>query len=134
MEFDVAKRTVAATRLAEGDRLLLAEPADAMEYVVLQSRKGFFIRFLKEESPEKKKTAIGVRAMRLGEEQEVKELYAALGRSMKRLHGFRYYFLSADADFERKFGRQADKKRKLYNGNIKCTFYQYFKDFSRQTR
>lgn len=73
-------------------------------------------------------------AMRLGEEQEVKELYAALGRSMKRIHGFRYYFLSADADFERKFGRQADKKRKLYNGNIKCTFYQYFKDFSRQTR
>lgn len=75
MEFDVAKRTVAATRLAEGDRLLLAEPADAMEYVVLQSRKGFFIRFLKEEIPEKKKTAIGVRAMRLGEEDELEHAY-----------------------------------------------------------
>ena len=75
MEFDVAKRTVAATRLAEGDRLLLAEPADAMEYVVLQSRKGFFIRFVKEEIPEKKKTAIGVRAMRLGEEDELEHAY-----------------------------------------------------------
>lgn len=75
MEFDVAKRTVAATRLAEGDRLLLAEPADAMEYVVLQSRKGFFIRFLKEEIPEKKKTAIGVRVMRLGEEDELEHAY-----------------------------------------------------------
>ena len=42
---------------------------------MLQSRKGFFIRFLKEEIPEKKKTAIGVRAMRLGEEDELEHAY-----------------------------------------------------------
>lgn len=75
MEFDVAKRTVAATKLMEGDRVILAHPADTMEYVVLQSRQGYFLRFLKEEIPEKKKTAIGVRAMRLGEEDEIAHGY-----------------------------------------------------------
>ena len=75
MEFDVAKRTVAATKLMEGDRVVLAHPADTMEYVVLQSRQGYFLRFLKEEIPEKKKTAIGVRAMRLGEEDEIAHGY-----------------------------------------------------------
>ena len=75
MEFDVAKRTVAATKLTEGDRVVLVQPADAMEYLVLQSRQGYFLRFLKEEIPEKKKTAIGVRAMRLGQEDEIAHAY-----------------------------------------------------------
>lgn len=75
MEFDVAKRTVAATKLSDGDSLVLVHPADDMEYVVLQSSQGYFLRFLKEEIPEKKKTAIGVRAIRLGAEDSVKHAY-----------------------------------------------------------
>lgn len=65
-------------------------------------------------------------AMRLGERDEVHALYRRLGRRLHALAGYSYYLLSADPDFERHFGRQADKKRKLYNGNVKCCYYQYF--------
>ena len=44
-----------------------------------------------------------------------------------RLEKFKYYFITADEQFERWFGRVADKRRKLYNGNVKCCFYQYFR-------
>lgn len=74
-EFDVSKRTIAATKLAEGDRLIFVGPADAMDYVVLQSKEGYFLRFLKQEVPEKKKGAIGVRGMRLGENDELGSAY-----------------------------------------------------------
>ena len=33
----------------------------------------------------------------------------------------------SDEDFEKYFGKKCDKKRKVYNGNMKCNFYQYFK-------
>jgi putative N6-adenine-specific DNA methylase len=36
------------------------------------------------------------------------------------------YLLSSDAEFEKCFGRPADKKRKLYNGMIRCDLYMYF--------
>ena len=58
LEFDVSKRTIASTKLAEGDRLVLVGIADESDYVVLQSKNGFFLRFLKEEVPVKKKTAV----------------------------------------------------------------------------
>lgn len=74
-EFDVSKRTIAATKMAEGDRVILAAVADPMEYVVLQSKDGYFLRFLKEEVPMKKKTAIGVRGMRLGEDDVLEAAY-----------------------------------------------------------
>ncbi len=65
-EFETSKRTVAATKLGEGDEVLLAEPIEGSEQLVLQSREGYFLRFPVSEVPEKKKTAIGVRGMRLG--------------------------------------------------------------------
>lgn len=74
-EFDVAKRTIAATKLAPDDEVVFVQPADTMDYVVLQSREGYFLRFLKEEIPEKKKTAIGVRGIRLAEGDEVAHGY-----------------------------------------------------------
>ena len=64
-EFDVAKRTIAATKLAENDKLIFVGRADEMEHVVLQSKGGYFLRFLKQEIPVKKKGAIGVRGMKL---------------------------------------------------------------------
>ncbi|MGI6012358.1 MAG: DNA gyrase/topoisomerase IV subunit A [Ruminococcus sp.] len=74
-EFDVAKRTIAATKLAPEDEVVFVQPADAMDYVVLQSKEGYFLRFLKEEVPEKKKTAIGVRGMRLSDSDAIEQGY-----------------------------------------------------------
>ena len=74
-EFDVAKRTIAATKLAEDDRLIFAGRADDMEQVVLQSAGGYFLRFLKQEIPLKKKAALGVRGMKLAEKDRLVHAY-----------------------------------------------------------
>ena len=66
-EFDVTKRTIAATKLAEEDEVLFVGVSDYSEFVVLQSEKGYFLRFLVQDVPLKKKGAIGVRGMRLTE-------------------------------------------------------------------
>ncbi|WP_302417852.1 DNA gyrase/topoisomerase IV subunit A [Blautia marasmi] len=80
-EFDVSKRTIAATKLADGDRLILVQIADPMEYVVLQTKNGIFLRFMKEEVPDKKKTAIGVRGIRLTEDDQVEHAYLLESRT-----------------------------------------------------
>ena len=80
-EFDVSKRTIMATKLSPDDRLIFVGMADTMEYVVLQSREGYFLRFLKQEIPEKKKGAIGVRGMRLGEGDCLEHAYLLEGHS-----------------------------------------------------
>ena len=64
-EFDVAKRTIASTKLGESDRLIFVGSADEMEQIVLQSRGGYFLRFLKQEVSVMKKTSVGVRGMKL---------------------------------------------------------------------
>lgn len=80
-EFDVSKRTIAATKLSgEEDSLVLAGICDGSEYVVLQSRAGYFLRFLASEVPEKKKTAIGVRGMRLSEGDAIEHAYLLASR------------------------------------------------------
>ncbi|MEE0463794.1 DNA topoisomerase (ATP-hydrolyzing) [Blautia hydrogenotrophica] len=80
-EFDVTKRTIMATKLTEGDKVIFVAPSDAMEYVVLQSTQGYFLRFLKQEVPEKKKGAIGVRGMRLGEQDQLEHAYLLEGHT-----------------------------------------------------
>lgn len=74
-EFETKMKTMAATKLNEGDELLLAEVIDGTEQVVLQSRGGYFLRFDISEIPEKKKGAAGVRGMRLGEKDELEAVY-----------------------------------------------------------
>ncbi len=64
-EFDVSKRSVAATKLQEGDELLSVAVLREQKHMILQTRDGCFLRFLLEEIPEKKKAAIGVRGLRL---------------------------------------------------------------------
>jgi len=64
-------------------------------------------------------------AQRLGQKQQVHELYRKMGSAMKENR--RKFIITADSEFERWFGRRADKKRKLYNGNIRCTLFQYFR-------
>ena len=65
-EFDVSKRTTAATKLQEGDKILYLAVAEPETTLVLQSQKNYFLRFATEDIPEKKKGAVGVRGMRLG--------------------------------------------------------------------
>ena len=74
-EFDVVKRTIASTKLGDKDELVMVQQCDTMDYLVLQSKGGYFLRFLKEEVPEKKKAAVGVRAMKLMEEDELENAY-----------------------------------------------------------
>lgn len=74
-EFDVSKRTVAATKLSEGDTLLSVTTLYDQKNIILQSAAGYFLRFPIEEIPEKKKSAIGVRGMKLGEKDTLEAVY-----------------------------------------------------------
>ena len=62
---------------------------------------------------------------RLGEQKDAQRLYAALGRHLKYADGWKKYIITSEPEFEHYFGRRADKKRKLYNGMIKCDYYMY---------
>lgn len=63
---------------------------------------------------------------RLGELREVEELYMEMRRVFNGLDTWSFYVLTSHPEFERIYGRRADKKRKLYNGRIQCNFYQFF--------
>ena len=76
-EFDVSKRTVAATKLMEGDLIASIEVVSTVntQSVVLQTENGYFLRFMLEEVPEKKKGAVGVRGMKVDDKDNVDEVY-----------------------------------------------------------
>ncbi len=76
-EFDVSKRTVAATKLMDGDSIASIEVVSAVntQSVVIQTENGYFLKFMLEEVPEKKKSAIGVRGMKVDEKDNVDEVY-----------------------------------------------------------
>ena len=62
---------------------------------------------------------------RMMEQQSAQRLYSALGRHLKFADGWKKYIITSEPEFEHYFGRRADKKRKLYNGMIKCDYYMY---------
>ena len=63
---------------------------------------------------------------RLLDRQQAESLYAAFGAACRQLPPkWRVVVLSSHTEFERCFGREADKKRKLYNGMIKCDAFLY---------
>ena len=65
---------------------------------------------------------------RLMDRAKAEALYRELGRVWQRLpDGWRTLVLSSHTEFERTFGRPADKKRKLYNGMLKCDLFMYGK-------
>jgi putative N6-adenine-specific DNA methylase len=67
---------------------------------------------------------------RLLEKSQAEELYRGFGKAAAKLpDGWQVYVLSSHTEFERAFGRPADKKRKLYNGMIKCDLFMYGKQF-----
>ncbi len=71
---------------------------------------------------------------RLSTEPEVERLYRDMGRCFGELAPWQIYVLTSVPEFERMYGRRADKVRTLYNGMIKCGFYQYFKNNDRTDR
>ena len=64
---------------------------------------------------------------RLLDIKQAEALYKTMGEVFVRQQGKKYFVISPDDDFEKIFGRTADKRRKLYNGMIKCQLYMYFK-------
>ncbi len=75
-EFDViSKRTIAATKLQDGDTVLAVHAASEQAHIVLASEAGFFLRFPVASIPVKKKTAVGVRGMKLSGQDTVEAVY-----------------------------------------------------------
>lgn len=65
---------------------------------------------------------------RIAEIEEVKKMYRDLGALMKDLNTWSIYVITNHEDFEKTYGRKADRKRKLFNGNIKTDYYQFYGD------
>lgn len=74
-EFQVAKRTIAATKLQEGDALISVKVVTDSQNVVLQTKNGYFLRFPAGDVPVKKKAAVGVRGIRLQKKDELENVY-----------------------------------------------------------
>ncbi len=64
---------------------------------------------------------------RLSDADSVFKLYSSMGKAFSRLDRWQIYVLTNDENFERRYGRRADKIRRLYNGMIRCNYYQFFK-------
>ena len=64
--------------------------------------------------------------LRLGEEREVESLYRTLPDVLRRLPTWSHYILSARGDLEELVGQPAGRRRKLYNGQIECTYFQFY--------
>jgi len=63
---------------------------------------------------------------RIMERREAEELYRGFGKAWAKFPDtWKLYLLSSHTEFERTFGKQADKKRKLYNGMLKCDLFMY---------
>ena len=62
---------------------------------------------------------------RILEKQEAEALYRGFGAAWRQTENWKLYLLSSHTEFERCFGAPADKKRKLYNGMIKCDLFMY---------
>lgn len=63
---------------------------------------------------------------RLKERHEVEQLYKELGETFRPLDTWSVYIITSHPDFEKLYGKQATKKRKLYNGDLRTDYYQYF--------
>ena len=63
---------------------------------------------------------------RLGDAGRAEALYREMGELYRRLPTWSFFALSAREDFPRYFGARASRNRKLYNGNIRCWYHQYF--------
>lgn len=63
---------------------------------------------------------------RMLEQRSAQQLVRTFGRHLKYADGWKKYIISSEPEFEHFFGRQATKKRKLYNGRLQCNVYMYY--------
>ena len=63
---------------------------------------------------------------RLSDLEECRKLYRQISKSFSRLPKWSYYILTSHEDFEKEFGKRADRRRKIYNGMLRCWMYQYY--------
>ncbi len=63
---------------------------------------------------------------RMGNLDDVERLYRDMGKLFTKNDTWSAYFITSHEGFERLYGKKADKKRKLFNGNVKTDYYQYF--------
>ena len=64
---------------------------------------------------------------RMGDMREVEQLYREIGKNFKSFEPWHIYVITSCEYFERLYGRRSDKSKKLYNGMLPCTLYQFFK-------
>ena len=62
---------------------------------------------------------------RMMEQHSAQRLYTALGKHLRYADGWQKFVITSEPEFEHYFGRRADKKRKFYNGKIKCDYYMF---------
>ena len=62
---------------------------------------------------------------RMMEQESAKRLYRALGKHLRFADGWKKYVITSEPEFEHYYGKRCDKKRKFYNGKIKCDYYMY---------
>ncbi|MGN9165968.1 THUMP domain-containing class I SAM-dependent RNA methyltransferase [Tissierellaceae bacterium HCP3S3_D8] len=63
---------------------------------------------------------------RMGEREEVHRLYMDFGKKFRQLETWSIYLITSEEEFEKLYGKKANRKRKLYNGRIKVDYYQYY--------
>ena len=74
-EFDVARKTVAATKLLEGDKLVSVQVLTDLQSICIKTKDGYFLKFDINEIPDKSKTAVGVRGMKLSDKDAIEAVY-----------------------------------------------------------
>lgn len=102
-----------------------AQKAGVAEYIKFSRKNASYIEFSQKYGTIICNPPYGER---LGEKYECEELYRQIGKTFKSLDEWNYYILTSNEEFESLFGRVANKKRKIYNGMLKCNIYQYFGD------
>ena len=69
---------------------------------------------------------------RMMEQKSAQRLYSELGRHLKFANNWKKFVITSEPEFEHYFGKRADKKRKFYNGKIKCDYYMFTDDKRRK--
>ncbi len=65
---------------------------------------------------------------RIGEDNDIQKIHKKLGQAFGKDKTWSSYIITSVESFEKDFGRKADRKRKLFNGDVRVDYYQYFGD------
>ncbi len=111
------------------DASALALARKNAELAGVADRIEFTVKDLKDFVPERERGTLitnppyGERLLNI---KEAEVLYKTMGEVFLRKKGWSYAVITPDDDFEKCFGRRADKRRKLYNGMLQCQLYMYY--------